>query len=51
MWSYFGEVVPEELVSLMSLDSRDFLICLVMVAWKGKDVVKEGVFDLSCLLN
>ena len=28
---------------------RDFLICLVMIGWK--DVIKEGVLDLSCLLN
>ena len=33
----------------MSLDTRDILICLMMVGWKGKDVVKEGVVDLCCL--
>ena len=35
----------------MSWDPRDFLIFLVMVGWKGEDVVKEGVVDLSCLFN
>ena len=45
------EVVPDEFVTLMSWDSRDFLICLVIVGWKGKDVVKNGVVDLSCLMN
>ena len=44
------KLVPEELVTLMSWDSRDFLIFLVMVGWKGKDVVKEGVVDFSCVL-
>ena len=32
-------------------DHRDFLICLVMVGWKGKNVIKEGAVDLSCRLN
>ena len=45
------KVVPDELVPLMSWDSRDFLIFLVMVGWKGKDAVKDGVVALSCLLN
>ena len=45
------KVVPEELVTLMSWDPINFLICLVMVEWKGNDVVKEGVVDFSCLLN
>ena len=44
-------VVPDELVTLMSWDSRDFLIFLVMVALKGKDAVKDGDVALSCLLN
>ena len=35
----------------MSWDSRDFLIFLVVVGWKGKDVVKDGVVDFSCLLK
>ena len=43
------KVVPEKHVTLMSLDTRDILICLMMVGWKGKDVVKEGVVDLCCL--
>ena len=34
-------VVPDELVTLMSWDARDFLIFLVMVGWKGKDDVKD----------
>ena len=33
------KVVPDELVTLMSWDSRDFLTFLVMVVWKRKDVV------------
>ena len=45
------KVVPDELVTLMSWDSRDFLIFLVMVGWKGKDAVNEGVLGYSCLLN
>ena len=48
MWSSFvvgisRKEVSEELVTLMSWDPGDFLICLVMVRWKGKGVVKEGV--------
>ena len=43
--------VPGELVTLTSWDFRDFLIFLVIVGWKGKDVVKEGVVDFSCLLT
>ena len=39
------KVIPEELVTLMSWDPRDFLSCLVMVR-KGTDVVKEGALDL-----
>ena len=46
-----GKVVPDELVTLMSWDSRDFLILFVMVVWKGKDAVKDGVVAFSCLLN
>ena len=30
-WSFW--VVPEELVTLMSWNSEDFLSCLVMVGW------------------
>ena len=45
------KVIPEELVTLMSWYHRDFLSCLVMVRLKGKDLVKEGALDLSCLLN
>ena len=30
-----SKVVPDELVTLMSWDSRYFLIFLVMVGWKG----------------
>ena len=45
------KVVPGELVTLMSWESRDFLIFLVMVGWKGKDAVKDGVVAFSCLLN
>ena len=45
------KVVPDKFVTLMSWDSRDFLIFLVMVGWKGKDIVKDGVVDFSCLLN
>ena len=41
------KVIPEELVTLMAWDPRDFLSCLVMVR-KGTDVVKEGALDLSC---
>ena len=45
-------VVPDELVTLTSWDARDFLIFLVMVGWKGKDAVKDGVVALiSCLVN
>ena len=40
------KVVPDELVTLMSWDSRDFLIFLVVVGWKGKDFVKDGVSKL-----
>ena len=51
----FGEqvrrVVPDKLVTLTSWDARDFLIFLVMVGWKGKDVVKDGVVAFICLLN
>ena len=46
-WSL--ELVPDELVTLMSWDSRDFLIFLVMVEWK--DAVKDGVVAFSFLLN
>ena len=35
---------------LTSWDARDFLIFLVMVGWKGKDAVKDGVVAFSCLL-
>ena len=42
-------VVPDELVTLTSWDARHFLIFLVMVGWKGKDAVKDGVVALSCL--
>ena len=45
------KVVHDELVTLMSLDSWDFLIFLVMVGWKGKDAAKGGVEAFSCLLN
>ena len=45
------KVVFEELATLMLWDPRDSLICLVMVGWKGKYVVKEGAVDLSCLLS
>ena len=44
-------VVPDELVTLTSWDARDFLIFLVMVRWKGKNTVKDGVVAFSCLLN
>ena len=44
-------VVPDELVTLTSWDARDFLIFLVMVGWKEKDAVKDGVVAFSCLLN
>ena len=44
-------VVTDELVTLTSWDARDFLIFLVMVGWKGKDAVKDGVVAFSCLLN
>ena len=44
-------VVPDELVTLTSWDARDFLIFLVMVGWKGKDAVKDGVVAFSCLFN
>ena len=44
-------VIPDELVTLRSRDARDFLIFLVMVGWKGKDAVKDGVVAFSCLLN
>ena len=40
------KVVPEELVNLMLWNARDFLICLVMVGWKRKDVIKKEV--VSC---
>ena len=43
-------VVPDELVTLTSWDARDFLIFLVMVGWKGKDAVKDGVVAFSCIL-
>ena len=46
-----NRVVPDELVTLTSWDARDFLIFLVMVGWKGKDAVKDGVVAFSCLLN
>ena len=42
-------VVPDELVTLTSWDARDFL--LVMLGWKGKGAVKDGVVAFSCLLN
>ena len=42
-------VVPDELVTLTSWDAWDFLIFLVMVGWKGKDAVKDGVMAFSCL--
>ena len=45
------KVVSDELVTLMSWDSRDFLIFLVMVGCKTKNVVRDGVVDLSCMLN
>ena len=45
------QIVPDELVTLMSWDSRDFLIFLVMVGWKGNDVFKDVVVDFSCPLN
>ena len=35
-WSSFcrsRKIVPEELVTLMSWDPTDFLICLVIVGW------------------
>ena len=44
-------VVLDEFVTLTSWDARDFLIFLVMVGWKGKDAVKDGVVAFSCLLN
>ena len=44
-------VVPDELVTLTSWDARDLLISLVMVGWKGKDAVKDGVVAFSSLLN
>ena len=44
-------VVPDELVTLTSWDARDFLIFLVMVGWKEKDAVKDGVVAFICLLN
>ena len=43
------KVVPDELVNFMSWDSRDLSIILVIVGWK--DVVEDGVVDLSYLLN
>ena len=49
--SWSRRVVPDELVTLTSWDARDFLIFLVMVGWKGKDAVKDGVVAFSCLLN
>ena len=45
------KVVPDKLVTLMSWDSRNLLIFVVMIGWKGKDIVKDGVVDFSCLLN
>ena len=45
------KVVPDELVTLMSWDSRNFLMILVMVRWKEKDAVNDGVVAFSCLLN
>ena len=42
-------VVPDELVTLMLWDARDFMIFLVMVGWKGKDAVKDGVVRVSLL--
>ena len=38
-------VVPDEFVTLMSWISRDFLIFLVMVGWKGKDAANKTVND------
>ena len=40
-------MVPDELVTLTSWDARDFLIFLVIVGWKGKDAVKDGVVAFS----
>ena len=53
MWSsfWYRKVVPDELVTLMSWDSRNFLINLVMVGWKEKDAVNDEVVAFSCLLN
>ena len=51
MVSRSRKVVPDELVTLMSWDSRNFLIFLVMVGWKGKNAVKDGVLAFNCLLN
>ena len=48
---YPREKFHEELVTSVSWDPRDFLICLVMVVWKRKDVVNDGVVDFSYLLN
>ena len=44
-------VVPDELVTLTSWDAWGFLMFLVMVGWKGKDAVKDGVVAFSCLFN
>ena len=41
------KVVADELVTLMSWNSDS----RVMVGWKGKDSVKDGVVAFSCLLN
>ena len=40
-------VVPDKVVTLTLWDARDFLIFLVMVGWKGKDAVKDGVVAFS----
>ena len=45
--SRYRRGVPDELVTLTSWDARDFLIFLVMLWWKGKDAVKDGV--VNCL--
>ena len=31
------KIVHDKVVTLMSWDSRDFLIFLVIIGWKGKD--------------
>ena len=44
-------VVPDELVTLTSWDARVFLIFLVMVGWRGKDAVKDGVVAFSSICS